>query len=1043
MLPFGDHQHWDQLLQQLAALVQAGRQDEFLLLLPTGRLLHSSRQRLIVRATRQLNLFTFDDIVEKTLARENLLAVTGIARRQLIKYAFAKAAADGKLNKLSPHAKSWGVAASLEHALVELRRRKVSPPARCTELTRDVLIVAEYYCRLLAEKNGADIEERYARATDLLPGAKWLRPVQQVHVAWFFDFEQIQLDLLAALADRVKATTVYLPYFHRQPYMLVERTAVQLRQLGFEIQVGEQESGKMSSALGNIVRNLYVADAAPAPSPGIKALAATRLEQEVELAAVEIKRLAREKAAPADICLMVADQRRYLPAIRRVFREAAIDISMPWVVDLATVPWLRELFSIWQAAANPDCSFLASLAASGYFTAHLPPEADGDAMVVALAQLGGNCSGSSILKQVDAESTRLESLLDGAENWRLKEEERLLAVYRLARPAIKGWLDGLEKWFPGKLTLSQHCQLVVKLMEDNHHRICTQAEDEAALRDKLAWEVLTRVLEQFQTCHHMLGTDGQVMNPAEFLAAILPWLEQSMPLERANPGAVQVLSPSQSRGLQFRHVIVLGLNQGVFPRADTAPWLLGRIEEDFGLADVTADMVVERQHIFFHCCIAMAEETLILCRQLPGETEGEISTFWRDVSALVEGGIPEKVRESNELLAPLAETEICSLRRLTERVVFDRARHCKSPLLKKAAGLIGRGPGIEALVAGINCQRRRYSSQLLGNEDGILAASPSLEELMRRNARGVYSISRLEQYAACPFKYFAAVVLKLEPLELEREEFDPLERGGFLHWLLEQFYRYHLRDVCSDRPETIRDPLALLARKWLDKKGKTLSPAWRLRISDAIEMVTELIQRDLLWQRSTGLQPLLLEAEFGRPESAIGPIPVADSKVRFQGYIDRIDIMSYGGENWGVVYDYKSSRGETWRRIRQGLSLQIPVYIAAATRLLEHAGYSPVKIMGGGYYSIKEAKLSGGVWHKEFAQYGKIRNTSLPEEQWQALFSAIAKAADSYHAGILRGRFPPRPSDGACRYCQFSACCRYDQNRLRRKEGGGSSGTDR
>src|SRR5690554_705933 len=155
LLPFGDHAHWDQLLQELASLVRARRQDEFLLLLPTGRLLHRSRQQLILRATRQLNLFTFDDIVHKTLARENLMTVAGIARREMIKSALAKAAAEGQLTQLSSHAKSWGVAASLENALVELRRSKVGPPVRCNDLAEDVLTVAKYYRSLLAEKNCA------------------------------------------------------------------------------------------------------------------------------------------------------------------------------------------------------------------------------------------------------------------------------------------------------------------------------------------------------------------------------------------------------------------------------------------------------------------------------------------------------------------------------------------------------------------------------------------------------------------------------------------------------------------------------------------------------------------------------------------------------------------------------------------------------------------------------------------------------------------------------------------------------------------------
>lgn len=1033
LLPFGDRSHWERLLESLAQLVEAGRQQEFVVLLPTRQLLHRGRYKLVARASRQLNLFTFDDIVARTLVGKDRVLVQGAARRQLIGHVLATAAARGELSVLTDYAQSRGVVASVEHVIVELRRAGVvqleKEPA--APLTKDVLTLAEGYRRLLQQLNATDIEENYFQAAELLPQAKWLAQVQQLFVGWFFDFEPIQLKLLAALANRIKDTTVFLPYHHSQPYPVVERTVSQLTELGFKL--CKQVEADSNVALNPLVQDMFVSHASPKPCPGIKGLAAARLEQEVELVAVEIKKQAQQGASPSDFCLVVPDQRRYLPAIRRVFREAAIDISMPLVIDLPAVPWIGELLRLWQAAANPDCQAMARLASSGYIISHLPASADGDAMALALSNVGGNLLGRQILRQVNFEIARLEKLLDGAECWRMQKERRALELYKLALPALEGWIGALEEWFSGELTVSDHCSLVFKLMEENRSRICSQQSGEVALRDKLAWQVMARVMDQFQFCHRLLGTD-RLMKPAEFAAALQPWLQQPVTLERASPQAVQVLSPAQARGLNFPHVFILGLNQGVFPRVDADHWLLGRIGRDVGLDIATSDQVLQQQHIFFHNCVAMADETLTLSRQLPGETQVEVSTFWREMAGLVQGGMPEKTRDSGDLLAPLEEQEVCSLRRLTERVIYDGSRHKESPLLRAAADIVRDEPDIDSLLTGINFERKRYSSQPPGNEDGVLAAEANLNKLKRRFSPAIYSISRLEQYASCPFKFFAAAVLQLDPTPLQKEEFGPLERGSFLHWLLEQFYRLHL-DACREQPGTIWETLERLAGQWLSKKGWPLSLVWRLRIADAVDMVSELIERDLAWQQDTGLRPLQLEAEFGGSDFPGGPVAVAGSTVRFHGFIDRIDVMHKDGHNWVVVYDYKTSAGVTWSSISQGLSLQIPVYMAAADGLVAEAGCSPARVVGGGYYSIKNAAISGGVWHEDFVRQTKIRNASLNEEQWQEMFRGIAKASDGYHAGIMAGRFPPRPAGGACRNCQFRQCCRYDKHRMLLKEG--------
>src|SRR4029079_19576949 len=57
-----------------------------------------------------------------------------------------------------------------------------------------------------------------------------------------------------------------------------------------------------------------------------------------------------------------------------------------------------------------------------------------------------------------------------------------------------------------------------------------------------------------------------------------------------------------------------------------------------------------------------------------------------------------------------------------------------------------------------------------------------------RRAPAVYAVSRLERYLECPFKYFAAHVLKLEEERDEEAWLTPQERGHFVHEVFEEFF---------------------------------------------------------------------------------------------------------------------------------------------------------------------------------------------------------------------------------------------------------------
>src|SRR6185436_6981636 len=53
----------------------------------------------------------------------------------------------------------------------------------------------------------------------------------------------------------------------------------------------------------------------------------------------------------------------------------------------------------------------------------------------------------------------------------------------------------------------------------------------------------------------------------------------------------------------------------------------------------------------------------------------------------------------------------------------------------------------------------------------------------------VYAVSHVERYVECPFKYFAAYVLRLPEERTDAASLTPQERGQFVHEVFELFFR--------------------------------------------------------------------------------------------------------------------------------------------------------------------------------------------------------------------------------------------------------------
>jgi RecB family exonuclease len=272
------------------------------------------------------------------------------------------------------------------------------------------------------------------------------------------------------------------------------------------------------------------------------------------------------------------------------------------------------------------------------------------------------------------------------------------------------------------------------------------------------------------------------------------------------------------------------------------------------------------------------------------------------------------------------------------------------------------------------------------------------------------SISRLELYLNCPFKFYASQVLKLEEPPEDEAIQTPLERGRFLHELWERFFaEWQRRGHGRIDPDHLHEAQALFgelseialatmspSEATLERQkllGSAVDPgiAYRVFAMEA-SRPTPIDERLLEF-------PLEGEFEFRVPDGASRRVPL-------NAKTDRIDVLHDGTIR---VIDYKSKNTPDPK-----LALQLPLYAHLASVLLGRARGRPWTIAEAFYLSFEGEKAVVPLRPPR----GKTLGDLILDAQYRAVETLDRIAA---------GQFPPRPAKKSiCGPCAFRTVCRLD-----------------
>lgn len=422
------------------------------------------------------------------------------------------------------------------------------------------------------------------------------------------------------------------------------------------------------------------------------------------------------------------------------------------------------------------------------------------------------------------------------------------------------------------------------------------------------------------------------------------------------PALDQVLvgAVDRSRNPEARLTFVLGFNEGVFPARPPSPVLLNDADREeldgFQLRPgSTLRRHLAREQYFAYVACTRATERLVLtwARANPDGEPANPSPFVAQLRRLFPA-VPI------ETFGPgTASWQDCEHETELIPHVFQQLRETRSHEFDPELADL-------PLVAGAISRVRQFEiaaeQQSLSPDTAARLYGPRLHT----------SVSRLEQFAACPFKFFLHSGLRAQ--ERRQFELDAKEKGTFQHDVLARFHAELGRNGKRWRdltPAEARDLVArcaeAVAMSYREGLFDTTDKS-RFVASMLVKSLQEFIVTVIEWMhRQYRFDPHSVELPFGQDDGF--PAPGFDlgggRALELSGRIDRVDLHEdpATGQRRFIVIDYKSSEKKLDEvLLANGLQLQLLTYASVLRRCGNPArwfGAGPLTPAGAFYVSLK------------------------------------------------------------------------------------------
>jgi ATP-dependent helicase/DNAse subunit B len=981
-------------------------------------------------------------------------SLTDLQRRLLVDDLIADQQARGGAHASASLLETRGFGDGLSHLFEELRRAGISPDAFTAAIkaseakAEQCAALYAAYERELIRRHLLDREGRPWRACDIL-GRGPCRPfsaVRSLFLDGFTDFTPAQLSVLKSLTRSLDEVWISLPdESGDERAELFSRPRQTLGRLNDIANVTMEASDRSSrenlpAGLLHLERQLFrplrlvevAVDAA-----GIATIEAPGVFGEVQMVARRIKTLLLEGTDPAQIVVAIRDLRAYARVVREVFDEYAIPADIEGTEPLTRNPAVAVLLRAMRLP-DDDWSFagVTALLRHTYFRPTWPEAAEdrpqkAEALLRLLRKPRGR---EAYLQEVDQWALKEQPGLEDED----AEQARRRRTHDLARQCAPFLHRFFKAWdtVPERALPADHALWLRQLSTD----LGITDRAKVRTRDRMALAILLDELENWK------DEQPKSVDRKSFLRRVADVAASAgLPRSERGSGRVRVLSATQARHLSVDHLFITGLGERGFPLLTPPPSLLDESERQalvpLGLPATGASDLLPDEMLLFYQVATRARRNLVLSYPAVDERGHPLlpgSFLSSALACFTPGAVPVEKRsmlmEGLDRDIPLSAAEY--------RVRVAAASQGR-PDIGRLPGDLGAN-----LCDAADLYRQRFRVRENNPYDGRLRDAAVVSQSARIfGPKHIFSPTALEDYVACPFKFFMRHTLKLEPLEDPREEIEVTRRGQAFHRALARLHRrlkeesIHL--PCDEVVTRAQEEMSsAIAEDMTRASGPAARELWRLEGQRLLRLAARYGEQ---WKRfvepwlEKGIapRPHHFEIDFGLPSPAegesFGPLVVRKEgqEVSISGRIDRVDVVELSDGSAGFwIIDYKTGNAANYTStdIKSYRKLQLTLYALAVEEVLL-AGRR-ARPLGLAYWLVAEHG-------PKLALPNRITLHWLTEtSDWLTVRETLRNWIADLVYQIRSGNFSLQPRSEHCTdTCEFGQICRISQARAVCKPG--------